>query len=102
MRANDELEKKTKSKINLEVQRIQQLQEQMEKRLVGGFEAKQEALMETNRKLQRQITSISEEMGNKFHDLAKKAKKKVKESKEKSVDTPVARKSKKISEISPV
>jgi hypothetical protein len=86
MKANDELEKKTKLKINQEVQRLKELQNAMEKRLVGTFEAKQGELVESNRKLQRQITTMSEELGNKFKDLQKKATKKIKINKEKEID----------------
>jgi hypothetical protein len=40
MKANDELEKKTKTKLDIEIKRIKELQASMEKRLVGNFEKK--------------------------------------------------------------
>lgn len=38
MKANDELEKKTKKKIDTEVEKLKDLQNGMEKRLKGNFE----------------------------------------------------------------
>ena len=107
MRAIDEFDKKTKLKIDKEVQKLRELQQGMEKRLKGTFEKQQSIMVETNRKLQRQITSMGDSMESKLKTLAKKAKKKVKDHKDESPpkkkkgdDEP--KKKKKISEVSPV
>ena len=46
----------------------------MEKRLKGIFESSTRELQETNRKLQRQITTISEDFESKLHGMKKGAK----------------------------
>ena len=56
MRAIDEFDKKTKLKIDKEVAKLKELQQGMEKRLKGSFEKQNSIMVETNRKLQRQIT----------------------------------------------
>ena len=53
MRANDDLEKKTKTRINTEIQKMKDMQTAMEKRISSNFESKHSAMNETNKKLQR-------------------------------------------------